>query len=863
MAFALFGCASFIYAQDEAVLPDSALTAKGLTVMNDSLSESAKKKHSVIESPIDYDAQDSIAMTMQDGQQIVHLYGGAKIKYGSVELTADYISVNFQTKEIYASGIEDSTDTATGKPHFKEGTEEFDCSTLRYNFVTGKGFSENVVTEQEDGLVRGAKAKMMSKDIYCMVDGKYSTCDAEHPHFYLAMTKGKVIKDKAIITGRAYMVLEDFPIYFPFLPYGFIPTFNKTYSSGVIVPSYGEEQNYGFYLKNGGFYWAASDYFDLKITGDAYTSGKWALNAQTSYRLRYKFSGNFRFGYSKSVSGTRGLEDYSTTPNFNIVWSHSQDSKANPSQTFSANVNFSSSGYDKENEYEDPTKVVQNSKSSTVSYRKTFQNTPFSLTASIRASQNTRDSSVSVTLPSMTLNMKSIQPLKSININGLKWLKDFKFSYSTQIENKIKTTESELFKTPLSEWQKGIKHNLPITLPSFKLLNYINVVPSFSYNERWYFDYLEKYWVDGYYITDNENGQQKWVSGRVEEVRRDGFKRNYEYSYSLGTTTTIYGLFNMKNPNWRLRAIQHKIDPSISFSYHPDFGDIDRFHFYDMVQVDSLGNFQKYNIFENGIFGSTSQGKSGSINFGLDNRVEMKLLNTKDTTSNDKYKKVALLDNFGVHSSYNLRADSMNLSNFSLNARTKIAGTTINITGTLDPYMLDAKGNRYNEFMWNHAKGIAKLGRITNLSTGFGLSYSSDKLKKRLEAKKKEAGGSKKESEDEPSGAYVPFDMPWRISANYSISYSNPRGTPRLTQSVGINGGIDFTPKWKTTFSSGFDFVAMKITHTNVSITRDLHCWTMSFNFSPIGTRKFYTFTLSANASMLKDLKVEKNSRDF
>lgn len=857
----LLGLITNVFSQDEVMLSDSALIARGLTVINDSSSVS-KTQHSVIESPIDYDATDSISISMEDGQQIVYLFGGAKIKYGTIELTADYISVNFDSKEMFAKGIEDSLGTVKGKPHFKEGSEEFDCATLRYNFQSGKGFTEDVVTKQQDGLVRSTKAKMMSKDVYCMVDGKYSTCEAEHPHFYLSMTKGKVIKDKAIITGRSYMVLEDFPIYFPFLPYGFIPTFNKTYSSGVIIPSYGEEQQYGFYLKNGGFYWAASDFFDLKLTGDAYTSGKWAMNAETSYRLRYKFSGNFRFSYSLSKTGLRGI-DQTATPNFSITWNHSQDAKSNPSQTISANVNFSSSGFDKENNYEDPTKVVQNSKSSTISYRKTFQNTPFSLTASARASQNTKDQSVSVSLPSMSLNMKSIQPLKSVNAKSLKWLKDFKLSYSTQIENKINTTESELFNTSFSKWQKGVKHNLPITLPSFKLLNYINVVPSFSYNERWYFDYIEKYWVDGNYVTDNETGMQKWVSGRVEETRQDGFKRNYEYSYSLGTTTTLYGLYNMKNQNWRLKAIRHKIDPSVSFSYHPDFGE-SRFGFYEMVQVDSLGNYQNYNIFQNGIFGSTSPGKSGSVNFGLDNNVEMKLLNTKDTTSNDKYKKVAIFDNLGVRSSYNLRADSMNLAPFSLNARTKIAGTAINITGSLDPYQLNEKGQRINQFMWNdsNASGLSRLGRLTSLSSGFSLSYSSDKLKKKIEAKEKEQG-IKKENNDEPVGSYTPFTMPWRISMNYSFNYSNTNGKPRWTQSVGLNGGIDFTPKWKSTFSSGFDFVAMKMTHTNVSITRDLHCWTMSFNFSPIGATKYYTFTLSANASMLKDLKVNKTDRDF
>jgi hypothetical protein len=846
--------------QDEVMLSDSALMARGLTIIDDSVKTVSQKK-SVIESPIDYDAKDSISISMEDGEQIVHLYGTAKVKYGTIELSADYISVNFGKKEMFARGTTDSLGVMTGKPHFVDGSEEFDAETLRYNFMTGKGFTENVVTKQQDGLVRSEKVKMINKDVYCMLDGKYSTCDADHPHFYLSMTKGKVVRDKAIVTGRSYLVLEDFPIYFPFLPYGFIPTFNKTYSSGVIIPSYGEERLYGFYLKNGGFYWAASNFFDLKLTGDVYSKGKWAMNAETRYRLRYKFSGNFRFSYSKSVTGERGI-DQVVTPNFSVTWNHAQDAKSNPSQTFSANVNFSSSGFDKENEYEDPTKVVQNSKSSTISYRKTFLNTPFSMTASIRASQNTKNQTVSVTLPSMSINMKSIQPFKPKKRVGPKrFYEDFKLSYSTQIENTINTTEAALFTTPISDWQKGVKHNLPITLPSFKILNYINVVPSFSYNERWYFDYIEKYWIDGSYVTDNETGLQKWIPGRVVQQRRDGFKRNYEYSYSLGTTTTLYGLYNMKNPNWRLKAIRHKLDPSLSFSYHPDFGQ-DQFGFFSMVQVDSLGNYERYNIFQNAIFGSTSPGKSGSVNFGFDNNVEMKLLNDRDTTSNEKFRKVAIFDNLGFRGSYNLQADSMNLSNIAINARTKIAGTSINITATLDPYQLNERGNRTKQFMWTdeNAKGLAKLGRITNINTGFSLSYSSDKLKKKMESKRKERG---LDSEVAIAEDYMPFEMPWRISMNYSFNYSNPNGKPRLNQSVGLSGGVDFTPKWKTTFTSGFDFVAMKMTHTNVSIIRDLHCWSMSFNFSPIGTRPYYTFTLSANAAMLKDLKVNKTDRDY
>lgn len=848
--------------QNNAAVSDSIVREQSFTLLEEDTTDVAQKP--VIDAPINYNSFDSMAVSMEDGQQIVHLYGKADIKYGTIELQADYIAVNFEKKEIFASGLPDSTGELTGKPHFAEGSEEFDCESLRYNFVTGKGFVVNVVTEQQDGLVRGGKAKMMNKDVYCMVDGKYSTCTAEHPHFYLKMVKGKVIRNKAIITGRSYLVLEDFPIYFPFLPYGYIPTNNSSYSSGVIIPSYGEESRYGFYLRDGGFYWAASDYFDFKITGDVYSKGKWGLNMNTNYKLRYKFGGGLALSYSRSVTGERGVNQ-TVTPNYSIRWNHSQDGKANPTQTFSASVDFSSSGHSRENEYTDADRYMTNSKTSSISYRKNFQNLPISLSANIRANQNTRDSTVSLTLPSLNVNMNSIYPFRRKNRVGKKrFYEDFKLSYSTQFESSIKVKEDQLLTTPYSDWRKGVKHNIPITLPSFQLFNHINVVPSFNYSESWNFSYTTKHWVDGYFVTDPQTGIQHWVEGHVEENQKSSFKRNYNYNYGVSASTTLYGMYTMRNPNRRLKAIRHKIDPRIGFSYHPDFAQ-EKFGFYEMVQIDSLGSYQRYDIFEDAMYRAAGAGESGSINFGLNNNIEMKLANVNDTTTNEKFKKVAIFDNLGFSGSYNLAADSMKLSTIGLQARTKIAGNSITITGTLDPYALDKNGRRYDEYMWNlpTATGLSKLGRLTSVSTGFSFNYSSDKLKKKLQEKKGETEKKEKEGEPPVPLTYTPFDMPWRVSANYSFGYTNNAGKAVFRQSVSINGGFDLTPKWKTTFNSGFDLVAMKMTRTMFSIVRDLHCWTMSFDFVPIGQGKYYAFTLRANASMLKDLKVNKSDRDF
>ncbi len=824
-------------------------------------SDSVKKNNQIFESPISYDAKDSIAVSFENGQQIVYLYKEANIKYGSIELTADFISVNLATKEIFAKGLTDSTGAVSGMPHFKEGDEEFDCSSLRYNFVTSKGFVENVVTEQQDGKVRGGKAKMVTKDIFCMVDGKYSTCDAEHPHFYLHITKGKIINKKAIIAGLSYLVIEDFPLYVPFLPYGYIPTNNTTYSSGIIIPKVGEEKEYGFYMKEGGFYWAASDYFDVKVTGDIYSKGRWTVNFNTRYKLRYKFGGNFGLNYSYMVTGEKGINQ-KTSPAFKVVWSHSQDTKSNPSFKFSANIDFSVGGYDKLNEFENVEKYLNNSTNSSVSLRKDFLNTPFSVSANMRISQNTKDSTLSISLPDLTISMRSIQPFKKKNRIGKKqpW-EDISFSYTMTAKNYVSLKEYELLTTPLSKWKKGVSHSIPITLPSFKLFEYINVTPSINYSERWFFDYLEKYWIDGYSVQDNETGTEKWIPGHIEENRKDGFKRNYEYSAGIGANTTIYGFYQMKNPKSKIVAIRHKMDPTISLSYRPDFGQ-SKFGFYKWVQVDSIGNLSQYNIFENGVYSSTGRGESGSIGFGLSNNIEMKVLNDKDTTSTEKFKKIPILDNLSFSGSYNLAADSMNLSVINLNARTKVLGTVLNINGILDPYALDERGRKTKEYMWNRPEGFS-LGRITNLSTGFGFGFSSSDLEKKLKSPDNKETDVDQKAKVVQSSSYSKFSMPWRINMNYSFNYTNYDGKPVISQSIGLNGNLEFTDKWKATFNSGFDFKSMKITHTSMTVTRNLHCWTMSFNFCPIGVSKYYTFSLSANASMLKDLRIEKRSTDF
>jgi lipopolysaccharide assembly outer membrane protein LptD (OstA) len=867
VVFHFFVVSSF--SQNEQQINDSLSVAPKTPIINQEI-DSTREYKQVFDSPINYKSTDSMAVSLENGNQIVYLYGAANIKYGEIELTADFISVNLGTKEIYATGITDSLGNMLTKPHFKEGSEEFDCTSLRYNFETTKGFVENVVSSQQEGKVHSAKAKMLSKDIFCMEDGKYSTCDADHPHFYLNITKGKIINKKAIIAGLSYIVVEDFPIYFPFLPYGYIPTNRTTYTSGIILPSYGELIERGFFLKDGGFYWAASDYFDVKLTGEIYSKGSWGVNFESRYKLKYKFSGSFTFSYRNLITGEKGINQ-KKEPSFSLRWSHSQDPKSNPSITFSSNIDFSTSGYSKDHEYNDAQRYLENSKSSSVSFSKAFANTPFNVSANMRISQNTKDSTLSISLPEMTFNMRSIQPFKRKKRVGAKrFYEDFTIAYSANIRNSITTKEKELLSTPFNKWKKGVDHTFQTTLPSFKLLKYINFTPSISYKERWFFDYLEKYWIEGYAVKDNETGMEKWVPGHVEEVKKDGFKRNYEYSYGIGSSTTLYGLYQIKNQKSLINAVRHKMDLSLSFNYHPDFGK-KKYGFYDWVQVDSLGNMQQYNIFQGGIFSSTSAGESGSIGFGMNNNLEMKVLNKRDTTTTAKFKKIAIFDNIGFTGSYNLAADSMKLSPISLNIRTKIAGTVLYINGMLNPYALDSKGRVTKDYMWNKAKGLSKLGRITNLGTSLGYNFSSDKLGKKNKDKNKDkekgepAGTEKKAPTSSENYVSNQFKIKWGVNLNYSINYTNYNDKPALVQrlGLGINGNIDFSEKWTSTFTSGFDFETMKITNTQMTVTRNLHCWTMTLAFSPFGSRQYYMFTLSANASMLKDLKINKTDQNL
>ncbi len=838
-------------------MPGDTILAPQSQALNDSVPKP------VLESIITYTAQDSIIPDFEN--QKMYMYKNGVINYQNIELKADYIMLDLVSKEVYAEGLPDSTGVIIGTPVFKDGNEEFESQTMRYNFETKKGIITDVKTTQGDGFVHSELTKKISDDVFVLKKGKYTTCDADHPHFYLRMTKAKVISNKKIITGPAYLVLEDFPIYFPMIPFGYFPT-TSTYTSGILIPTYGEEQTRGFFLREGGYYWAANDHFDFALRGDIYSKGSWAAKLHSNYKVRYKYNGSLDFSYNLNKYSEKPLPDAKTTKGFSLTWSHSQDTKANPNRTFSASVNLSTSSFDKENAYANTKQSVQNylqtQKSSSISYSRKFENTPFNMSLNLRHSQNSRDTTISLSLPELTFNMSKINPFKVKNrIGPVKWYEKISLSYSGNIKNSISSVPEKdiLNKSLVRDWQNGWRHSIPISLPSFNLLKYINLSPSFNYSERWYTNYINmRYDPTSSYLPIGSNHIV------VDTVY--AFRRNYDYSYSLSTSTNIYGMYIMKNPNSRIKAIRHKITPSASFSYTPDFGQ-KKFGFWGSY-IDGSGKQTYYNHFKNGVFGSAGMGESGAISFSLNNNLEAKVLEVSDTTSTKddeklKYKKVKIID-ISMNTSYNMIADSFNLSPIGISARTTIKGINVNMGANLNPYMVNEKGTVYDEYVWNHSKGLNKLGRLTNANMSFGMNFESKKDKKEDEE-------NKNKTEENPlrngEMEYTDFNIPWSFRFDYSFYYNNPykpdangKMKSTINQSLNFSGRLSLTEKWSMDMNSNFDVQAMKFSFTTFNVSRTLHCWSMSFNFVPFGDRKSYSFNLSASSSILRDLKIAKQS---
>ena len=821
-----------------------------------------RAKKAGLDKPISGKASDSLYYDLRN--KMVYIYEQGDVSYGDMNLKADFMNINLDNKNIYAYGKADTVDGAPvmTRPVFTQGTTTLNMDTITYNIESQRAKIKSIATQQGDGWLVGTSVKKMEDNTINIEGGMYTTCDqTDHPHFYLAMTKAKVIPGKKAITGPAYLVMEDVPIYFLGVPEGFFPL-NTGPKSGILMPTYGEEATRGFYIRGLGYYFTLSEHMDLALTGGIYTLGSWEANVRSRYIKRYKYSSNLNFDFSSVKSGDKGDADYIKQNTFKLQWTHSQDAKANPGSTFSASVNLASSGYSKysANTLND---MLSTQTNSSISYSKNWAGTPFSLSMNMAVSQNSQTKAISVTLPTVSFNVSRFYPFKrAVKIGKDRWYEKISMSYSGKLTNSVSATESDIFsRQTLDNMRNGVQHTIPVQA-SFNVFNYINITPSFNYNERWYFKKVDRQWNP--------------TTNMAEELDPEyGFYRLYDYTTALSFSTTLYGMWQVreKYKNFKLQAIRHTFSPSISFSYAPDFSN-QKYGYFKTVQSDSTGRTTVYSPFADNAYGTPSQGRSMAMSFSLSQSLEAKVLSKRDSTG---IKKISLIDDFSISGSYNFLADSMKLSNISLSLRSTFSGKIgINLRATLDPYEVSPEGIRYNKLTWRRGN----LGRIINTGWSFGYSFKSrDNTKQPAINDINSVPPEYMNPFYDPYGtmdpvlrrqymanAYYDFSLPWNIGFNYAVNYSvsyvnnGTTGIRRnITQTIGFNGSITFSPKMAATFSGGYDIATNKLTTSSISITRDLHCWQMSFSWIPFGYYKSWSFHIGVKAASLQDLKYDKS----
>ena len=861
------------------IAADSTLQVDTATV------DTTARKKSMLEAPVTYQASDSIVLT---GTNMAYLYGESNVKYQNIELQAERIEMSMDSSIVYATFALDSVGAEYGYPLFVEGEQQIEAKSMRYNFRSRKAYANEVLTQQGEGFLTAGVTKKMPDDAMNLINGRYTTCDEhDHPHFYIKMTKAKVRPGKDIVTGPAYLVIEDVPLFPIGLPFGFFP-FSSTYSSGIIMPTYGDEMARGFNLRNGGYYFAISDYIDLALTGEIYTKGSWGLAARSSYRKRYKYSGSVDASYLVTKTGDKGLPDYSVSKDFRIAWTHSQDMKANPYRTFSASVNFSTSSYSRNqlNMLYTPN-ATDNNKGSSVSISQRFPNSPINISATMNINQRSQDSSLSVTLPDMSISMSSIYPLKRKHIVGKeRWYEKISISYSGYFRNTIHTKENEfLRKNLIKDWKHGMQHSIPIS--ATYNFGFLNISPSVNYTERW--------------LTDKV--YHKYDTARNALMPVDtvyGFYRVYNYNAAISASTTLYGFFKP----WaifgdKVKMIRHRMEPSVSFSMSPDFGSRKYGYYEDYSYVNRQGETVTgvYSPFKDAMFGPPGRGKRGSINFAVDNNVEMKIRSDADSTGE---RKISLIEKLGFNISYNLAADSFKWSdlNVGLNLRLSKSYSLI-LNGIFDVYTYgyDTKTQRaypVNKTRWQAGKGFP---RLRSTSTSFSYTFNNDTFKKwfggRGSRKDGDSSSNNTENED-PDGkpdetgqtkggrlrkakktnageydedGYYNATVPWNLSFHYNMGLGYGNFNPekmeynyRLTHNLSFSGSIQPTKNWRISMNGSFDVEHGKFHSFTCSISRDLHCFQMSANVIPIGPYKSYSFSIAVNSSLLKDLKYNQSN---
>ncbi len=848
-----------------------------------------RMKSSGIDAPVEYSSEDS--MVYDAKARKAYLYGESKVKYENMNLDGELMEFDLSKNVVYATGIVDTTDASgtllTGTPVFKMGEDTYENDTITFNFKSKKGLIRNVKTEQEDGYLTGKFAKRSATGEIYLGKGTYTTCDKAHPDFYIAVSRMKVRPGKDVVFGPAYMVVADVPLPLA-IPYGFFP-FTKSYSSGFIMPSYGDESARGFYLRDGGYYFAISDKMDLKVLGEIYTKGSWGVSASSNYRKRYKYNGSFNFSYQDTKNGDKGMPDFMEQTSFKVQWSHRQDAKANPFSTLSASVNFASSSYEKNNltSMYNPQAMTQSTRTSSVSWSTTFSSIGLNISSSANLAQNMRDTTIAMTLPDLNISLSRFYPFKRKKAVGdQRWYEKLSLSYTGTFSNSINTKEDRFFRSNLiKDWRNGMQHNIPIS-GSFVLFDYINVTPSFNFTDRMYTSKITRSW---------DEQQQVEVPDTIY-----GFHNIYNWNLSMGLSTKLYGTWTPipSVMGKKIQTIRHVLTPTVSFSYAPDFSSA-RYGYYDTYQktnADGSVSVVEYSPYQNGLYGVPGKGRTGSITFGLDNNLEMKM-----RVDNDSTKKISLIDALGLNMSYNMAAKEKKWSDLSMNIRLKITKSyTFNLRAVFATYAyeLDANGRPY---VGNHTEwGYGRFGRFQGMSQNFSYTLNPEKIKKWLhgdfskndkkkkrtddeddiesnidddmiEAQResaKKSGGGKAETDED---GYMTFKMPWAITFGYGITMREDtdvkkfntkrmRYPYKFNQTLNMSGNLRISDGWNISFSSGYDFDAHRMSMTTASLQRDLHCFNMSCSVV-LAPYTSYNFSFRANAATLTDaLKYDKRS---
>ncbi|MFN8324959.1 MAG: putative LPS assembly protein LptD [Flavobacteriaceae bacterium] len=839
--------------------PKDSSSTNILPVADDTLKLGSIEKKPILESKVKYKAKKYAKMDHK--KKLITLYDGAELYYQDIELKSGIIVFDYQKNEVYAGRIKDSTGKYTQLPVFKQGSNVVEPDSIRFNYKTKKALVWNSRTDQGEFKVKAAVTKKENDSVYFMKGARFTTAkDIDNPEYYFQTNRVKLVPGKKVVVGLTNMVIADVPTPLA-LPFAFFPITDKS-KSGIIIPSYNDSNLRGFSLQNGGYYFALSDYYDLTILGDYYTNGSYAYRFQSSYGKRYRFNGNVNVRFENLISSERGYPDYSRQKIYNIQWSHSQDSKANPNSRFSASVNLGSSQYFRQSLNQiNAGSELNNTLSSSVSYSKTFNTIPqvnMSLTAT--HSQNTNTQQINMTLPTLQASVDRIYPFAPKDGTKKGIIKNINLQYNLRAENRISTYDSLFFKPQMFRDAKlGFQHTIPLST-NFKVFKYFSASSSVNYNEVWYFKTIKK----AYDATQN-----KVVSTEIQGF--DAF-RTYSFSSSLGTT--IYGTFNFGEKK-KIQAIRHVMRPSISYSYTPSFS-----KYYDTYDPDGSGTILKdYTRFEGGMFGSPGKNMSNNIGFTLNNTFEAKVTD-KDSTKTEP-KKIMLLNNLNFSTSYDITADSLRLAPLRVSGGTQLfkQKMNINFAATLDPYAINNSGRRIEK--WNIDNG-GSLFRMTSANMTLNYSFSSSELgKEDNEAGKRNGGRSddlfgknadlgdrrdsqfddKADSKETGTGQFYNYKLPWDINLAYALTYSNSARENRITgNSLMVSMNTDLTPKWKIGVSTGYDFVNKGVTYTQLRFERDLLSWRMSFNWVPFGTNANWGFFIGIKSGVLSDIKWDKRS---